>query len=408
MALFNKSKAKQALIKKAAREKEKLYNILLIDDEVDNLNVLAELLKDEYNIFVAESGAKGLEIIQNKHIDLIITDQRMPEMTGVQMLKKTVDDHPDTIRMILTGFTDVNAIIDAINSGQVYRYITKPWNEGELRITIKQGLEKYELSNKVKRLIDELTQKNEELTQLNLSLEKKVEERTREVIDAHEQIANMHKEMLYRFMSPLVADKLLASGGDAAQLTSTRKNLTVFFSDMRGFTSLTDSIEPEELCGILNEYFTEMTKIIYKYEGTLDKFMGDGIMVFFNDPLEQKDHAKRAILMALEMQDRMKELETHWYDKGVETPLGIGIGIATGYVTVGNFGSDQRMDYTIIGSHVNLSSRLQHEAEGGEIVVSHRTFVQVKDVIEYEELGEITVKGIHNPVKIYRITGIKE
>jgi class 3 adenylate cyclase len=184
-----------------------------------------------------------------------------------------------------------------------------------------------------------------------------------------------------------------------------RKRLTVFFSDIRGFTALSDEIEPEETVDLLKHYLSEMTELIHEYEGTLDKFMGDGIMVFFGDPVDQEDHAARAVRMAVAMQKRMGELQAQWGKTG-RKPLSIGIGINTGYVTVGGIGSEHHLDYTVIGNQVNLAARLESVAAGGEIIISHATCGEVGELVEVEDRGEVTVKGLARPVKIYRVEGL--
>jgi class 3 adenylate cyclase len=215
----------------------------------------------------------------------------------------------------------------------------------------------------------------------------------------------MMESKFARFMSPNLV-KAMIEGAEDPFTTTKRKRLTVFFSDIRGFTALSDEMEAEESMELLNHYLQEMTTIIYQHEGTLDKFMGDGIMVFFNDPLDQDDHAARAVKMSVAMQKRMDELQEKWFEAG-QKPLSIGIGINTGYMSVGGVGSERHMDYTVVGNQVNLAARLQGLASGGEIVISHSTYGQVKDLVEVEDRGEVKVRGLHQPVKIYKVTGLK-
>ena len=203
-----------------------------------------------------------------------------------------------------------------------------------------------------------------------------------------------------RFLSPRLAKAMIHGYEELTRIK--RKRLTVFFSDVRGFTALSDEIEPEETVDLLKHYLSEMTGLIHEYEGTLDKFMGDGIMVFFGDPVDQEDHAARAVKMAVAMQRKMGELQAQWSRAG-RKPLSIGIGINTGYVTVGGIGSEQHLDYTVIGNQVNLAARLESVAAGGEIIISHATYGEVGELVEVEDRGEVTVKGLARPVKIYRV-----
>ncbi|MBI4284709.1 MAG: PAS domain-containing protein [Chloroflexi bacterium] len=207
---------------------------------------------------------------------------------------------------------------------------------------------------------------------------------------------------LRQYFSPKLAQRLI-SEEDLFKVR--RKNLTVFFVDIRGFTMMSDETEPEELLNMLNEFFTQMTQVIFQWGGTVGKFIGDGIMGFFGDPDEQPNHAELAIRMALDMQSRVKmmnEKSPLW----TEFPLAIGIGINTGYVTVGNIGPENHRDYTIIGRHVNLASRLEAEAKAGQILISQRTYRLVANLVRAEEIGAFNVKGFDKPVQVYSILGM--
>jgi class 3 adenylate cyclase len=177
--------------------------------------------------------------------------------------------------------------------------------------------------------------------------------------------------------------------------------MTVVFSDIRGFSKVTDSLESEELFFLLDRYLSEMIKIVHHHDGTLNKIIGDGLLIFFGDPIPMEDHAERAVRMALDMQMRIPGLVDDWHQYGHE--LGIGIGINTGYVTVGNIGSDIHRDYTVIGNQVNVASRLESMARPGQILISQRTYSKVRDLFEVQEMGEIQVKGIHTPIKTYNV-----
>jgi adenylate cyclase len=205
---------------------------------------------------------------------------------------------------------------------------------------------------------------------------------------------------LRRYLSPHIADRILSDGSDLSKI-SHRKMMTVLFSDIRGFSDLTDSLEPEEITLLLDNYLSEMTKLIYRYEGTLDKIIGDGIMVFFGDPVSIPDHAQRAVLLAVDMQKKIDQLRDEWLSYGYD--LNIGIGINTGYMTVGNIGSEFHRDYTVIGNQVNVAARLEQMARAGEILISQRTYSKAKDVATTEEAGTVRLKGIHSPVAVYRV-----
>ena len=210
---------------------------------------------------------------------------------------------------------------------------------------------------------------------------------------------------LARYLSPQIYEQIF-SGNQDADVTSQRKKLTVFFSDIVGFTDITEHLESEELTSLINFYLNEMSTIALKYGGTIDKYIGDAILIFFGDP-ETKGYAEDAtncLKMAIEMQQKMQELTNVWGKNfGLKTALSIRIGINTGFCTVGNFGSENRLDYTVIGSPVNLASRLESSAQPNKIIVSEETYLLVRDLFELEEVGEIKLKGISRPVKYFEV-----
>ena len=229
------------------------------------------------------------------------------------------------------------------------------------------------------------------------------------VVDITERINSQKKieeltTKLSRYLSPQVYQSIF-SGKQNVKIEAYRKKLTVFFSDIKGFTEITDRLEPEVLSSLLNSYLNEMSKIALKYGGTIDKFIGDAILIFFGDPESKgdKEDAKACVLMALEMRERMKYLRKLWEDQGISNPLDIRIGINTGYCNVGNFGSEDRLDYTIIGGEVNLASRLESSAEIGQILISHETYALIKKDIICEKKDEINVKGIAHKIQTYQV-----
>lgn len=227
-----------------------------------------------------------------------------------------------------------------------------------------------------------------------------------EALKVREQKLGNLSTQLSRYLSPQVY-KGLFEGSTTSGIFSRRKKLTIFFSDIVGFTSRTDSMEPEDLSWLLNSYLNAMAELVIKHGGTLDKFIGDAVLVFFGDPESRgvKEDALACMEMALEMQHKISELTAEWERNGISKGLQVRIGITSGYCTVGNFGSDNRMEYTIIGNQVNLASRLQTAAAPGEILMSGETYTLVKSEFECEEKEAITVKGFHDPVRPYRLLG---
>lgn len=221
-----------------------------------------------------------------------------------------------------------------------------------------------------------------------------------------QSISLSHK--LAKYLSPQVWQSIFTGERDV-RLETQRKRLTIFFSDIKGFTELSEEMEPEGLTDLLNSYFNEMSQIALKYGGTIDKFIGDSIMIFFGDPTSRgaKEDTMACVSMAIEMRKHMKILRQKWQSKGIKTPLQIRIGISTGFSTVGNFGAENRMDYTIIGKEVNLASRLEALCEPGEILIAYETFSLVKDKVMCRDKGEITVKGFARPVPIYQVVDLR-
>ncbi|MBN1102887.1 MAG: hypothetical protein JXL84_05665 [Deltaproteobacteria bacterium] len=268
----------------------------------------------------------------------------------------------------------------------------------------------------LERVNAELIEAKNRVDDYAMTLEQKVEERTAELRRAREELLLFNRDLeakvntqveelrryseLRRYLSPQLTAKILSSG-DTLGAEPQRKMMTVLFSDIRNFSSFTENLEPEELFHLLHSYLSEMNKIIHAYEGTLNKILGDGLLVFFGDPIPVADHAERAVRTAIDMQRKVAELRGEWLHYGQE--LGIGIGINTGYMTVGNIGSDMHMDYTVIGNQVNVASRLESLAKSGQILISQRTFSRVKGGVEVEKVGEIRVKGIYYPVTTYNV-----
>ena len=248
------------------------------------------------------------------------------------------------------------------------------------------------LSGNLNRMTERLGELYDELQSLNRDLQVRVDDQVQEL----ERAARMK-----RYLSPQLAESILAGDTDV-DLSSRRQNLTIFFSDIRGFTSMSERLEPEELVDILNQYLAEMTEIVFRHGGTLDKYIGDAIMVFFGNPVPYEDHPQRAVRAAFEMRTKLAELWQRWGLEGDEV-MNIGIGVTTGYVTVGNIGSQARIDYTVLGNHVNLASRLADRAEPGQILVSEKTLFEVRDLVDSAEIDQVHLEGVTRPVKIFEI-----
>ncbi|HUX40513.1 MAG TPA: adenylate/guanylate cyclase domain-containing protein [Rectinemataceae bacterium] len=212
-------------------------------------------------------------------------------------------------------------------------------------------------------------------------------------------------EIMRKYVPSQLYDAIVGGKSEASTKNQRRKKLTIFFSDITNFTATTDALEPEAMSELLNDYLNDMAIIASKHGGTVDKFVGDAVMVFFGDPefINDQEHARRSVDMAIDMQLKIRELSHVWVDRGAPEGLRVRMGINSGYCTVGNFGSETRMDYTIIGGQVNIASRLESVARPGTIVISGATKALVESFFDSQPLGEVEVKGIHHPIAIYRV-----
>ncbi len=256
----------------------------------------------------------------------------------------------------------------------------------------------------------ELARLKARLRDLQIMYENTVEHGT--LIENELQEKNQHISGLLALMRMYLPSQVYDSidrGELSPKLTHKRVKLTIFFSDLVGFTDVTDTLEPETLSSLLNDYLTEMSSIATIYGGTIDKFVGDAILVFFGDPefIDDETHARRCVRMAVEMLERVKVLSGKWRAAGATNGLAVRMGINTGYCTVGNFGSEQRMGYTVIGGQVNIAARLEQIADRDSIFISESTYALVRDMVEVEGPQITEVRGIHFPVKVYKIVGVR-
>jgi class 3 adenylate cyclase len=361
---------------------KEMYNILYVDDEEQNLTSFRAAFRRHFSVFTAISAREGLRIIRETPIHLIVTDQRMPEMTGVQFLEAVIPECPDAVRMILTGFSDIDAIIKAINSGRVYRYITKPWNETELKMTLDAALEYYALQARNKRLLEELQQKVAEQERLVRLFQKYIPER--------------------------VLEELMARTDDMPLLEAENRIVSVLFADIRDFTSLAEQMEPAMVVQLLNDFFSFLTDCVRKHNGTVNKFIGDGMLALFGAPVSFIGNQENAVSAALSIRMGLSEFNNKYRDV-LGQDLTIGIGINTGEVIVGNIGSEDRVDYTAIGDTVNVASRIEALTKSipNAILISESTYLAAAHGIEAKEWEPIEIRGKKGLTKIYEVIGAK-
>ncbi|BBL70618.1 response regulator [Methylogaea oryzae] len=340
-----------------------MHTLLFVDDEPDIVDSLQRSFRKGYRVFGANSGADAMEIIDRESLDLIICDQRMPGITGDQVLKHALDKQPQAIRILLTGYADMESLVRCVNEAQIYKYLSKPWEPEMLRLTVVRALESLDLSRQKQLVTDALSQ----------------------------------------YVSHAVVEQIMADPS-RLRLGGERKTLTMLFSDLEGFSTLAERLEPEALTALLNDYLSEMTDIILDEGGTLDKYEGDAIIAFWNAPLDQPDHAVRACRAALRCQARLAE-KAGDYQAKAGSALKARIGLHTGEVVVGNMGSRWRFDYSMLGDAANLAARLEsaNKAFGTSVLMSDATWSATGDAFPGREVGMATVPGRTTPVKIHEL-----
>jgi class 3 adenylate cyclase len=357
--------------------------ILVVDDTAANVKLLADVLGARgYAVSTAASGKEALEKVAADAPDLVLLDVVMPEMSGYEVCKAIRADPATALLpvVMVTALDPSQERVKGIEAG-ADDFLTKPINQAELLARVRSLL-------RVKQLWDELAD-------LNRTLESRVAE----------QVAQLERlGRLKRFFSPQLAEAIV-SGGAEDPLKSHRRDITVVFLDLRGFTAFAETAEPEEVMGVLREYHAEMGKLILYWEGTLERFTGDGMMIFFNDPTPVPDPAERAVRMAAAMRERVAELAIGWKKTGFD--LDFGIGIAHGYATLGAIGFEGRVDYGAIGTVTNLAARLCSEAKPGQVLVTARVLTTVEALVAAEQVDDLSLKGISRPVKVFNLLSLK-
>jgi len=357
--------------------------ILIVDDEPFNLDLLEQELTDQgYAVERAADGEEALKKVETVLPDVILLDYMMPKMNGIEVVKRLKQDekHKGIPVILLTAKASQEDKVRGLDAG-ADDYVVKPFESFELLARVRSMLR--------------LKEMHDSLEEWNRTLGEKVQRQV-------EEIQRMSR--FKRYLSPQITETILKNE-DESLFKSHRREITVVFLDLRGFTAFSDSAEPEEVMELLRGYHAEMGRLIFKFEGTLERFTGDGIMVFFNDPLTSADHTEKAVRMALEMRDKAAELRKDWLKNGYD--LALGIGLAAGYATLGNIGFEGRMDYGAVGNVTNLASRLSGEAKGGQILTNQRTLSKVENLVEVEALEELTLKGFTRPVPAFNILRFK-
>ncbi len=364
--------------------------ILAVDDLPQNLRLLDAILSPRgYRVLTAASGEEALAVLPTSGADLVLLDILMPGMDGYEVCRR-IRSTPglEFLPVVMITASGDQEKVRAIEAG-ADDFVSKPLNQGELLARVASLA-------RVKRYQDTIERQSAELAQWNSELEARV--------DA--QVAELQRvNRLRRFLSPQLVDLVIESG-DEGFLSSHRREIVVVFCDLRGFTPFAESSEPEEVMHVLAEYHRALGELIYRFEGTLERFTGDGLMVFFNDPIPVDDAAERAVAMAVAMRDRVTDLAAGGHRRGHD--LGFGNGIAQGFATLGRIGFEGRFDYAAIGSVTNLAARLCGEAAAGQVLVAQRVFSATEGLAIGETVGELELRGFSRPIRVFDVTGIDE
>jgi class 3 adenylate cyclase len=364
--------------------------ILVADDTPANVRILeTRLARDGYEIVTARDGEEALAKARDTRPDLILLDIMMPKLDGISVCRALKSDPaaPFTPIILVTALADAKDVVAGFDAGGD-DYLIKPFDAQALAARVKSML-------RIKSLHDTVQQQAAELARWTATLEERVSRQLAEL----ERIGR-----LKRFFSPQLAEAIV-QGGTGDPLQSHRREITVVFLDLRGFTAFAEVAEPEEVMAVLREYHATMGKAVVAHDGTLERFTGDGMMIFFNDPVPVPNPAERALRMALDMRASAEHLAARWRSRGNE--LHVGIGIAQGYATIGAIGFEGRLDYGAIGTVTNLAARLCAEARGGQILISQRVHAAVSALADAEPVGELRLKGFHRPVPAFSVSRMR-
>ncbi len=363
--------------------------ILVVDDVPENVRLLEAVLSPHgYDVVTANDGITALELVESAQPDLILLDVVMPGLDGYAVCTH-LREHDDTavLPVIMVTSSIGSEKTKAIEAG-ADDFIPKPFNHHELLTRVRSLL-------RIKRYHDTIRAQAAELADLNRTLEQRVAAQ----IDELERLRRLR-----RFLSPQLTDALVASGAESV-LASHRREVAMLFADLRGWTSFVDAVEPEELLRVLREFHDVIGRLVKRFDATVGFLEGDGVQLFFNDPIEIPDAPLRAVRLGVALREEMAELTPVWRKRGYD--LDFGAGIALGYATCGEVGFEGRSDYAAIGAVTNLASRLADEAAGGQVLITQRLFAEVEAEVEVEVAGEFTLKGFRRPVAAYDVLRVR-
>jgi adenylate cyclase len=362
--------------------------VLVVDDVPQNVRLLDAVLSPKgFKVLGASSGEDALHTLGEQQPDLVLLDILMPGMDGYEVCRR-IRQNPATayLPVVMITASGDQEKLRAIEAG-ADDFVTKPFDQAELLARVRSLV-------RVKRYHDTIERQTAELTAWNDELMRRVQAQV-------EQLERVGR--LRRFLSPQLAN-LIVDSGDDSFLRSHRREIVVVFCDLRQFTAFAEIAEPEEVMGVLSEYHQAVGDLIFRFEGTLERFTGDGLMVFFNDPLPCDDAPARAIRMAVAIRARVRDLADGWARHGHD--LAFGAGIAQGYATIGRIGFEGRFDYAAIGGVTNLAARLCAQARPWQILTTQRVHAQAEEIVISDNLGELSLSGFSRPVRAFDIKGL--
>lgn len=352
--------------------------ILYVDDEENNLTVFEAAFEDLYDVHTALSGAEALEIMASRPIHVLVTDMRMPGMNGVELLERVLPDYPDIVRIVLTGYTDVESIIRAINQGQVHQYVTKPWDERELRVIIDRSLERFDVARRQAELTAELDS----------------------ALRSEESI----RQVFQRFVPPEVTKQILSEEEAGTVSLAGAREVTLLFADIRGFTSLCSDHAPPVILDLLNEYFALMTGIIDRNSGTVNQFLGDAILAVFGAPREVAESARCAVRAAVEMVEAVKTFNKRAVEL-VGRPLEVGIGLQRGVAALGVVAAHDRSFYCAAGVPIYQVMQVESHSRGLEnaVIMTEDVRVAAGEAVEAVPYDEVRFGDSDRAVPLHRV-----
>ena len=361
--------------------------VLAVDDQETNLRLLQAVLEPRgFRVVPVTSGEAALATLAHESVDLVLLDILMPGMDGYEVCRRIrADEATAYLPVVMLTASGAQQRLDALEAG-ADDFVAKPFDQSELLARVASLA-------RIKRYHDTVRQQAAQLASWNAELERRVEEQVHELERTHR---------LRRFLSPQLAELVM---GDERLLLSHRREIVVVFCDLRNFTPFAETSEPEEVMGVLAEYHEAIGSLVFAHGGTLERFTGDGVMVFFNDPLPCDDPAARAVRMGLGLRDAVSELAARWRRAGHD--LALGVGIAQGYATLGRIGFEGRFDYAAIGSVTNLAARLCSDARGWQVLVTDRVLAAVEDLVDSELIGEVQPKGFSRITRVHDVTALQ-